>query len=339
MHAQKSWQLEMNSGYLYRVLSDHESGTARQLLFLELATEADQQAGLWANEIRKTGDSIPEPHHPPRHIKALAWLIRKFGPRGMRPLLAAMKLRGLSVYAESMASGQPMPDNEEPNIANSRGNLRTVLLGLNDGLVSIALLVMGLAGAQAQFTSILLTGVAGLMAGALSMAIGEWIPLRSRREISEREIRPKDDELADYPLEMRELAHIYEARGKTRHEALTLAKRLIDDSELGMDSPRIEQTLLGAAGRGAQLNSGTLAFFAFASGGMIPLMPYLLGLERHPLLITVCLSFVAMFTVGAAQSLLTSRNAIWSGFRMVILGVAAGAVSYFIGDLLGAKLS
>jgi VIT1/CCC1 family predicted Fe2+/Mn2+ transporter len=345
MHALDSWKEEKNSAYLYRILSDCESGSPRQLLFLELAHEADRQAELWTLEVRKEGLTIPADYRPNMRTRLVAWLAVRLGPRKIKPVLAAMKIRGLSVYASYRPSGHPMPLSVDDVGASHRGKgtsggLRAAVFGVNDGLVSIALLVMGIAGATRESSTILLTGVAGLLAGAFSMAAGEWISMRAQREMFEYQIGLERDELAQYPREeTEELALIYQARGMGRDEAYALAKRMIDDPELGLDTLAREELGLNPDELGSPWMAALSSFFAFTFGGLVPLVPYLTGIQRHSLLVAISLSCIALFMVGAALSLFTGRHALWSGLRMLAIGGVAGVVTYFIGHLLGASIS
>jgi len=345
MHELDSWKEEKNSAYLYRILSDYESGTPRQLLFLELAHEADEQSKLWANELRKQGKPVPETYRPTHRARTVAWLANKLGPRNIKPVLAAMKIRGLAVYSGRRPDSHPMPLSVDDVGASHRGKgtsggLRAAVFGVNDGLVSISLLVMGIAGASSESTTILLTGVAGLLAGAFSMAAGEWISMRSQREMFEYQIGLERDELAQYPKEeTEELALIYQARGMNREEAYGLAKRMIDDPELGLDMLAREELGLNPDELGSPWLAAVSSFFAFIFGGLIPLLPYLLDIKRHPLLIAIVLSCVALFAVGAVLSLFTGRRALWSGMRMLLIGAVAGLVTYLIGDFLGARIN
>lgn len=343
MHELDSWRQEKNSAHLYRILSDAESGTPRQLLFLELAREADEQAGLWAQEMRKAGMAAPDHHAPAARVRIVAWLIRRLGPRRIKPVLAAMKIRGLSVY--SVMRPHPMPVSVDEVGASHRGKgasggLRAAVFGVNDGLVSIALLVMGVAGATNNGATILLTGVAGLLAGAISMAAGEWISMRSQREMFEYQIGLEKDELAQYPREeTEELALIYQARGMQRDEAYALAKRMIADPELGLDTLAREELGLNPDELGSPSLAAAASFFAFVCGGLIPLLPFLLEVARHPLLIAITLTCLALFAVGATLSLFTGRRALWGGLRMLAIGIAAGAATYTIGDFLGTRMA
>lgn len=345
MHELDSWKEEKRSAYLYRVISDQESGTPRQLLFLELAKEADSQAELWTGELKKAGQVPPAKYTPDLRVKIVAWLVRRLGPRKIKPILAAIKIRGLSVYSGRHPAGHAMPTSVEEVGASHRGSgasggLRAAVFGVNDGLVSIACLVMGVAGAASEGGVILLTGVAGLLAGAFSMAAGEYISMRSQREMFEYQIGLERDELAQYPEEEAgELALIYSARGLAEVEAKTLARRMVADPEMGLDTLAREELGLNPDELGSPWVAAISSFFAFVGGGVIPMLPYLLGAQRHPLLISIVLTALALFCVGTALSLFTGRAALWGGLRMLLIGGTAGAVTYFIGDLLGARLS
>jgi VIT1/CCC1 family predicted Fe2+/Mn2+ transporter len=345
MHALDSWKEEKRSAYLYRLISDQESGTPRQLLFLELAKEADSQSLLWEAELKKSGQPLPGKYVPDGRALIVAWLIHKLGPRRIKPVLAAIKIRGLSVYSSKHMAGHPMPTALDQVGASHRGTgssggLRAAVFGVNDGLVSIACLVMGVAGAASESSVILLTGVAGLLAGAFSMAAGEYISMRSQREMFEYQIGLERDELAQYPLEEAgELALIYSARGLPEDEARALAQRMIADPEMGLDTLAREELGLNPDELGSPWVAAISSFFAFVAGGVIPMVPYLLEVQRNPLVISIAMTVISLFCVGAMLSLFTGRSALLGGLRMLLIGGAAGAVTYWIGNFLGAKIS
>ncbi len=344
MHELDSWEKEKRSAYLYRKMSDAESGTPRQILFLELAHEADEQAKLWALEAKKSGETVPERYFPDTRARVVAVLIKYLGPRTIKPVLAAMKVRGLAVYSKRHLGGHQMPTSLEEVGAShkgsaSSGGLRAAVFGVNDGLVSITLLVLGVAGASREYGVILLTGVAGLLAGAFSMAAGEYLSMRSQREMFEYQIGLERDELAQYPQEeAQELALIYQARGMNKQEAETMANRMIADPEMGLDVLAREELGLNPDELGSPGQAALYSFFAFIVGGIVPMAPYLLNVQRHPLLLCIVLSATGLFIVGAALSLFTGRQALWGGFRMLAIGGLAGLVTYYIGDFLGTRI-
>jgi vacuolar iron transporter family protein len=339
----KSWEEEQSAAYLYRVLAQIEAGSPRERLFRELAREADSQAGIWAQAAHKQGSSVPRAYRPDLRTRIVARLTRRFGPRAMRTILAAMKVRGMSVYSHAEL-GHPMPDaatgmeRRHRGLA-SGGNLRAAVFGINDGLVSNAGLILGVAGAAAEPRVILLSGVAGLMAGAFSMAAGEYVSVRSQREMYEYQIALERDELNEYPEEeAKELALIYEARGLPWEEAKRLADSMIADPQRGLDALSREELGLNPAELGSPWGAATFSFLSFAAGALIPLLPFLLGGATNALYISVALTAAALFGVGATLSLFTGRGALRGGLRMLLIGSGAGALTFLIGKMLGVGL-
>jgi VIT1/CCC1 family predicted Fe2+/Mn2+ transporter len=341
----QSWQHEQRSVYLYRVIADKETAAHRKQLFVTLADEAQKQAVLWMDEAAKAGHALPSRYRPDSRARFVARLIRAYGPKRLKPVLAAMKIRGLSVYSNQRAEGfHPVPQSvEEVGASHSStgnsGGLRAAVFGVNDGLVSVACLVMGVAGAASANATILLTGLAGLLAGAFSMAAGEYISMRSQREMFEYQIGLERAELAQYPEEeASELALIYTARGMPRQEAEALAARMVADPELGLDTLAREELGLNPDDLGSPWLAAISSFMAFTLGGAIPLLPYLFGLQPA-LSWAIGLTGLALFLVGAMLSLFTGRHAWWGGLRMLFIGGAAGLLTYWVGNLMGASLA
>ena len=328
MHALDSWQEEMRSAYLYKIIARQEKVASRQKLFSQLAHEAESQAGIWAIEAQKSGYQAPKTYLPETRTKIVAWLIKSFGAPNIKPILAAIKIRGLSVYSNKRAAGyHPIPTSveeigESHRGTSNSGGLRAAVFGVNDGLVSIACLVLGVAGAASTNSVILLTGVAGLLAGAFSMAAGEYISMRSQREMFEYQIGLERDELAQYPEE----------------EAKALGQHMIADPELGLDTLAREELGLNPDELGSPWLAAFSSFFAFMAGGVIPMLPYLFVLQ-HALQIAAASTALALFGIGATLSLFTGRGALWGGLRMLLIGGSAGVLTYSIGNLLGANLA
>lgn len=333
------WREEMRSAYLYRAMAEAEAGTPRADLFLGLAAEAESQAGIWA---RKSGSGVSA-FAPDLRARMVAALVRRHGPRPLRAILVAMKVRGLSVYSHA-APGHPQPTTLEEVGKRHRGvsgggNLRAAVFGVNDGLVSNASLILGVAGASANNSIILLSGVAGLLAGAFSMASGEYVSVRSQREMFEHQIGLERDELAQYPEEeAEELALIYAARGLAREDALKLAKAIIADPAQALDTLAREELGLNPDELGSPWGAAIFSFISFAAGALVPLLPYIALAGDRALQISIALAAVALFGVGAAISLFTGKSALRDGLRMLAIGAAAGALTYGIGRLLGVSL-
>ena len=340
-HSQQGWREEKRSAYLYRVMAEAEAGTPRAELFHGLAAEAENQAAIWA---RQTGAAVPA-YAPDLRARVVAALVRRHGPRALRSVLVAMKVRGLSVYSHA-APGHPAPTTLEEvgkrhrGVSGGGGNLRAAVFGVNDGLVSNASLILGVAGASANNSIILLSGVAGLLAGAFSMAAGEYVSVRSQREMFEHQIGLERDELAQYPEEeAEELALIYAARGLSREDALKLAKAIIADPAQALDTLAREELGLNPENLGSPWGVAVFSFLSFASGALVPLVPFF-GFDGGRALVTsIAFTALALFGVGAAISLFTGRSALCDGLRMLTIGAAAGALTYAIGNLLGVSLT
>jgi len=338
-----SWQEEQRSAHLYRVLAEMEHGSPRERLFRELAREAVVQSEIWAEAARKAGRSMPMHYRPDLRTRIVEQLTRRLGPRHMRSMLAAMKVRGMSLYARA-DPGHPMPDASSGLERRHRGlagggNLRAAVFGVNDGLVSNASLILGVAGASADARIILLSGVAGLLAGAFSMAAGEYVSVRSQREMYEYQIGLERDELNAYPdEEAKELALIYEARGLAWDEAKRLADSMIADPEHGLDTLAREELGLNPDELGSPFGAAAFSFLSFAAGALIPLLPFLFGRAPSTLAVSIALTGLSLFGVGSTLSLFTGRSALRGGVRMLLIGAAAGALTFTIGRLLGVSL-
>jgi len=216
------------------------------------------------------------------------------------------------------------------------GNLRAAVFGINDGLVSNASLILGVAGASADPRVVVLTGVAGMAAGAFAMAAGEYVSVQSQRELYEHQIALERDELKQYPeAEAQELALIYVAKGLPKKEAGRLAQRLVADPEHALDTLAREELGLDPDELGSPWGAAGGSFVAFAIGAVIPVIPFVFGGGTAVLLVSLGLSLVALFVVGAAVSLLTGRGLIFSGFRQLGIGLAAALVTFAIGSLIG----
>jgi len=339
-HSQDGWYEEKRSAYLYRVMAEAEVGTPRAELFNGLAAEAENQAGIWA---RQAGAAAPG-YAPDVRTRMVAALVRRYGPRPLRAVLVAMKVRGLSVYSHA-APGHPLPTTLDEVGKRHRGvsgggNLRAAVFGVNDGLVSNASLILGVAGASANNSIILLSGVAGLLAGAFSMAAGEYVSVRSQREMFEHQIGLERDELAQYPEEeAEELALIYAARGLAREDAQKLAKAIIADPAQALDTLAREELGLNPEDLGSPWGVAIFSFLSFAAGALVPLLPFFALGGDAALLVSIAVTALTLFGVGVVISLFTGRSALRDGLRMLSIGAAAGALTYAIGKLLGVSLT
>ena len=345
-----SWYHEKESAWLYREVARAEADPRKSDLFLKLAAAAEEQAAHWQSSAPST---LPRREFQPSiRARIVAHLVRWLGPASLRGVLAAMKLRGLSVYVSPAPSqagvpagaGHAMPTSASEVGARHRssvgGNLRAAVFGVNDGLISNMSLVLGVAGAGASGVSVLTTGTAGLLAGALSMAAGEYVSVRSQREMYEYQIALEREEVAEYPEEeAEELALIYQARGIAIEQARAMSQALLARPEQALDVLAREELGLNPDDLGAPLKAAAFSFLSFAIGAAIPLIPFLLGSAGTAAIVAAAvLTGCALFGVGMALSLFTGRAAVRGALRMVLIGGGAGTVSFLVGRLIGGAL-
>lgn len=339
----ESWNEEKQSAYLYRVVALTEAGTAREGLFNELAQEADNQAEIWIRELQRKNLPLPTGYTPNMRARLVAAMTRRLGAASMRAVLAAMKVRGMSLYAKAdprhFIPGAASGAEGRHRGLSGGGNLRAAVFGVNDGLVSNAGLILGVTGAAAGNEVILLTGIAGLLAGAFSMAAGEYVSVRSQREMFEYQIGLEADELEQYPEEEAgELALIYEARGVPRKQAKQMADDIIADPDKALDALAREELGLNPDELGSPWGAAIFSFLSFAGGALIPLFPFFFAAGPIALFVSIALTAVALFSVGASISLFIGRRALTGGLRMLAIGGCAGALTFLIGKLLGVTL-
>lgn len=324
-----NWQEEKRSAYLYSIMAENEDNILNKKLFLDLRKAAEKQAILWEGRIQQDGMQPPKPYTPDLRTRIVAFLIKWVGAKNIHSMLSAMKIRGMSVFTRYHSE-------HRHTSSSSASNLRAAIFGISDGLVSNASLILGIAGANASQHFILLAGVAGLLAGACSMGAGEYISVRTQREVFEYQIAIEKEELEEYPEEeIEELSLIYQARGIPMEEAKHLAKIMIDNPETGLNTLAREELGLNPEELVSPIGAMLFSFISFCIGAAIPLIPYLIGNADWNLYISIGLTGASLFIIGAVLSLFTNRNPFVLGMRMLSIGAAAGAITYMIGKWLG----
>jgi len=337
------WLAERRSAWLYERVAEAETELSTRRLFEELARAASRQADIVAAEMSAAGEPAPPAYEPDARARVVAGLARALGPRRVRPALAAMKIRGLSVYDGSTPIGHALPRSVEDFGHRHKGtatlNLRAAVFGMNDGLISNTSLVLGVAGATGDASSVIVAGVAGLLAGAFSMAAGEYVSVRSQRELYEYQIALEREEVELYPEEeAEELALIYKARGLGIEEARSMAREIFTDPQRALDTLAIEELGVNPSELGSPWAAAGSSFAAFAMGAVVPLLPHAVVSGPNAITASVALAGGALFGVGAAISLMTGRSSLLGGLRMLAIGAGAGAATYAIGSLLGVAL-
>jgi VIT1/CCC1 family predicted Fe2+/Mn2+ transporter len=358
------WADEMDGAAMYRALAERAKGEQREI-FLELAQAEERHARHWAGKLVELGEPEPQVGDHRRSFKTrlIAWLARRFGPHAVLPIVERAEIADAGHYDNvpdatvAMATDERIharvlagltPSNAKTGIlrgerwhrGDSSGALRAAIFGVNDGLVSNLSLVMGVTGGEAGRNFILLAGLAGLLAGAFSMAAGEFISVTSQRELFEREIALESEEISAMPdEEANELALIYRAKGVGREEAEAMAARIMRNHDTALDTMAREELGLNPEELGSPLRVAASSFVSFAIGAVVPVIPWMLAAGTAAFLASIFLSTLALFLVGAGISLLTGRSAVHSGLRQLMVGGAAAAATFGIGRLIGVSVS
>ena len=362
-----NWQDEIDSAALYNALAQTEKQPQLAGVYSRLAVTEQQHADFWAEQIRIAGQHMPSPRVGWR-TRTLIWLAKRFGPTFVLPTISGLEQSDSRDYrkqAESKATKLPADEQSHARLLQTivsgtpgglegsaiarlegrhrvtSGNaLRAAVLGASDGLLSHFSLVMGVAGADMNGQGVLVAGLAGLLAGAFSMALGEWISVKSSRELYERQIATERAELEHAPEEERaELALIYEAKGLSQQQAQTLAGQLTSDTQTALDTLAREELGLDPEEMGGSAMEAALtSFLLFAAGAIVPVAPFLFATGLPAVVVSILLSTIGLFVIGAAITLFTGRSVLFSGTRQVLIGLAAAAITFGIGRLLGVTI-
>lgn len=220
------------------------------------------------------------------------------------------------------------------------GEARAAVFGISDGLVSNVALILGIAGASTDGSLVRLAGVSGLLAGAISMAAGEWVSVRAQNELIERELEIERRSLRDNPrAEQQELAAIYRDRGVNPETAAELAEEIMADPDVALDVHAREELGVDPDGAGRPLTVAMASFFAFALGAFVPLAPWLIGEGNGAVIASVVLGVVAAAAVGVAIASATERSRVRTAVRQVVVASVACGATFVIGSLLGVSVA
>jgi VIT1/CCC1 family predicted Fe2+/Mn2+ transporter len=335
-----------------------------------MAAVEERHAAVYAQRLQEAGLPVP-PFKLSLRTRLSEALALRLGPEAVLPGLTAMEQkvsRGMRSQADSAddtlqqmtaeegsharllgqitrttpggMSGSTLAQLEGRHRAGGGNALRAAVLGANDGLVSNLSLVMGVAGADLSGKSILITGLAGLLAGAFSMALGEWLSVQSSRELYQHQIEIETQEIENAPEEeAEELALIYQSRGIAPEQARQMADRIMSDRSSAVETLAREELSVDPQELGGSAWEAALTSFAlFAMGAIIPVFPYLFLTGMSAVFLSILLSTVGLFIIGAGITLFTGRGVLFSGFRQVFFGLAAAAVTFGLGKLIGTSL-
>jgi vacuolar iron transporter family protein len=359
-------QKEIDGAALYRVLAETEKQPQMAAVYGKLAASEDKHAAAWEKKLTKLNVPIP-PRKPTWRAATMIWLAKRFGPQFVLPTIASNEkadsraydgqsdteaqafsqdekshARLISMASQSSGglSGGSVAQLEGRHKAGGGNALRAAVLGANDGLVSILSLTMGVAGATNSRTDILIAGMAGVLAGAGSMALGEWLSVQSSRELYEHQIKIEAEEIAANPEEeQEELALIYQSKGLPEDRAREMASHMMADQAnildtLAREELGIDPDELG----GSAYEAAFTSFFLFAFGALFPMLPYFFLTGTTAIILSLIVSAIGLFIIGGAITLMTGRSVWFSGTRQVLVGIAAAILTYGIGKLIGVSI-
>jgi predicted membrane protein (TIGR00267 family) len=361
-------QKEIDGAYIYGALADSEKQPKMSELYRRLAISEEKHAATWKKHLVDSGNKLPS-FKPSGRARILGALAKRFGPQFVLPTLTSNEQADSRAYDNQPESETNDMSSDEKSHARlltmvgsskdglsggivaqmegrhkaSGGNaLRAAVLGSNDGLVSILSLVMGVAGANLNNHDVFIAGIAGLLAGAGSMALGEWLSVQSSRELYAHQIKIEKAELDHNPAEeQEELSLIYQAKGLSESRARELSAAIMTTDKnsildtLAREELGIDPQELGGSAYVAAFTS----FFLFALGALFPLVPFAFMNGNLAIYTSMGVSAIALFLVGAAITLMTGRNVFYSGFRQVIIGLAAAIITFGIGKLIGVSVA
>jgi VIT1/CCC1 family predicted Fe2+/Mn2+ transporter len=295
------------------------------------------------------------------------WIARRFGTSAVLPTIIGIEKSANRGYNQQKASQVMMAEEgaharllsqivysspggltggsvaqlEGRHRASGGNALRAAVLGANDGLVSVLSLVMGVAGAALSNRTILITGLAGLLAGASSMALGEWLSVQSSRELYRHQIDIESKEVEIHPEEeAEELALIYQARGVEKEQAVQIAQKIMEDPSSAVETLVREELAIDREGLGGSAwEAAITSFILFALGAIIPISPFIFLNGLHAVFTSIAFSTVGLFIIGAGITLFTGRPVLISGFRQVIFGLIAAGLTFVIGKLIGVSVA
>ncbi len=353
------WQDEADAAYLYRVLSDAESDTKKKDLYLRLANVEERHVTIWGDLLTR-GGKPPRPFRPSSRARLLAMLGGTIGPKFLLPMLLAEEGREVKGYlamhretptgvegkTEALTLARESAEHAstlgtiagvvgEPwHRAESGGFLRNVVYGFNDGLTANFGLVAGMIGATAaaQHQTVLLAGIAGIIADALSMGSSGYLAAKSEREVYEHEIAMERAEVELMPeVERDELALIYETKGMDRTSAYRLATEVMGDPKRMLDEQVQEELKIGPQGL-SPLREGWVTGLATAVGAFIPVFPFLFMSGLPAMITSFTVAMLSHFLVGGARSVFTGRGVFRSGFDMFVVGLGVAVIGYYAGE-------
>lgn len=361
-----NWRDEMNSAELYRLMAKREKDEKLSAIYQRLAAVEEGHAETFSARLTDLGISVP-PFRTSWRTRVLGLLVTRLGVESVLPALSSIEknnsdgyrgqgetgdiaatelsharlLQHLAVATKGGMEGGMLARMEGRHRAAGGNALRAAVLGASDGLLSNFGLLMGVAGASVASRGVLLAGIAGLFAGGISMALGEWISVQSSRELYEKQIRTEEAEIETAPEEeIEELVLIYQSRGLDEAAARSFATHIMRDKESAVKTLALEELGVtpGELG-GSAWEAAFTSFLLFAIGAFVPLMPYLFLTGTQAIAGSAVLSGLGLFFLGASITLFTGKPVLYSAFRQMMIGFAAAAVTFLLGHIIGVSIT
>ncbi len=357
---------EREAAVLYDRLADAAGGERGEIL-RELADVERSHAAHWEERLRAAGQTVPAASPPGLRTRVLAGAARRVSLDAVLPLIERAEKADAGIYDDdpdaaaemadderghartlaAMRRGADSPDPRDRIAARERwhrgdrsGAVRAAIFGVSDGLVSNTALVMGFAGSGAERSTVLLAGVAGLLAGSFSMAAGEYVSMSGQREMFQREIAIEATELQEKPEEeLEELVLIYRAKGMPAEQAREVATRIMSDKDVALDTLAREELGLDPDALGSPWSAAFSSMLAFAVGALVVVLPYLVAGGTGAFVAAVVLALLGMVAVGAVIGVLNGRSPVRGAVRQVVVGTLAAGVTYLVGTLIGIHAS
>ncbi len=353
---------ELNGKTLYDALSKMERNPKLAEIYQRFAQTEGRHAETWMQKMKDSDIPVPTTFRPSWRTRLLIFLARRFGTNFVLPSVQALEESDRTNYEDQKSAESSKLASDERShsrllrqITGSTGGveggilarfegrhrsmggnaLRAAVLGANDGLVSNLSLVMGVAGAALAGTTIVLTGFAGLIAGGISMALGEWLSVNSSRELYQHQIAIEKAELEAMPEEeAEELSLIYQAKGLDEESAKRLSSQMIGDQANALDTLVREELGIDPESLGGSAwQAAATSFSLFTVGAIVPVIPFVFLSGTSAVVVSILASSVLLFAIGAVITVFTGRSVLSTGVRQVVFGLAAAAITYGIGHL------
>jgi VIT1/CCC1 family predicted Fe2+/Mn2+ transporter len=350
---------------LYRGLAEVEKDGVRAREFSALAEAEERHAAIWRRKLEKAGVALPSERPSPR-VRFLLWMAGRFGTQSVLPLVVMGESSDVAKYASQggresaalvaeeqehgatlrrLSGAKPQSpqaligERERWHRVGRGGTLRAGVFGANDGLVSNLSLVLGVAAAGAQRGALLVTGLAGLFAGALSMAVGEYVSVASQRDLLRRQIVLEGRELAEAPEEEEaELAQLLREKGLSDAQAGDTARQIMQNPDSALDTLVREELGLDPGDLGSPTRVALSSFLTFAAGAALPLLPLVFLTGRAAAIGAAVLGGVVLGGVGALLGFLSGTSPLRAAARMIVLAALAAGVTVGVGRVVGASL-